>query len=209
MTIETPVTTDDPEQCTEGEHRLDRRSVLGAVGLAALAGCTGIGGDGGDDSDGSDGGDEDESDGSSGDGGGTPTATDSPSETPSATPPATSKRLNSEVPELTMVSGEEDVAEDSDPSPSGTWLLRVTVENTGDKETNVFEYDYEGPVYDADGNQIGAIDGKSSTRNSTAAPGETGEVTLTSREADPEAVAGYDVTLSCTSISEGVYCDNP
>jgi hypothetical protein len=188
--------------------RLHRRTLLGAAVTAMLAGCSGDGGDR-DGGDGGDGADSDGDDGGTPTATGSPTATDTPSETPTETPPASSKRLNSEVSELAFVSAEQDVAGESDPSPSGTWLLRVTVENTGDQETNLFEYDYEGTVYDADGNEIGGIDGKSSTGDSNAAPGGTGEVTLSSRDVDPEEVARYEVALVCTSISEGVYCDNP
>lgn len=114
------------------------------------------------------------------------------------------------MPELEIVSAEQDVADESDPSPSGTWLLHLEVRNTGEQETDVFEYGYDGTLYDADGNALAAISGKGSGPESTAAPGEAGEVTLTvpADEVDPEAVSTVEVTISCSPIWDGVYCED-
>jgi hypothetical protein len=186
-----------------GAHPSRRQLLQGAVGLAtltAVAGCSGGGGDSDD-----------------GNGGGTPTATATETTAPTATETTTptttqdgttsdsSGGMTSEVSALTMVPAEQDVSEETDPIPAGIWMVHLEIRNTGDRETDVFEYEYDGTLYDADGSRLGRITGKSSTGNGVAAPGEVGTITLVSRDVDPENVANFEVTLGCGAIWDGVY----
>jgi hypothetical protein len=47
--------------------------------------------------------------------------------------------MTSRVEELAVVSAEQDVADEGDPSPTGTWLLHLGVHNSGEEETDVMD----------------------------------------------------------------------
>jgi len=197
---------------------LTRRTLLGSAGvLTGLAGCT-SGGDGdGDDSRSTD----DETPTETAAATETENPTTTMSETATATEPTTpaattsnsseSGELTSEVSELTIVSAEQDISKEDepmDPSPAGIWIAHLQVRNTGDQETDVFEYDYEGGLYDTDENEIGRIDGKTAGYAADAPPGETGSIIVQSQEVEPDNVESFGVTVSCGTFSDGVYCDN-
>lgn len=196
---------------------VSRRRILVAIGVGVttgLAGCSGSSPEGGDDGTSTDGGPDD-----------TPTDTEASDETPSETveedtatpsPTATSTSsgflsVTNRVDELEIVGAEQDVATESDGSPSGTWLLHLEVRNNGDRETDVFEYDYSGVVYDTDGNALVRIQSKSKENEESIAPqGEVGTLTLTvlEEEIDSEEVGRVEVTLRCAAIWDGVYCED-
>jgi hypothetical protein len=198
-----PHTDPDPRTGTHPSRRRLLRATVGLATLTAVAGCSGGGGDGDD-----------------GNGGGTPTATatettaptatetTTPTTTPDGTTSDSSGGMTSEVSALAIVSAEQDVSEETDSIPAGIWMVHLEIRNAGDRETDAFEYEYDGTLYDADGNRLGRITGKSSTGSGVAAPGEVGTVTLVSRDVDPENVANFGVTLGCAAIWDGVYCED-
>lgn len=135
---------------------------------------------------GGDGGTPDSGDGSGGNGGGT----------------SYEGIVRSDVDGIEITSGEY-----TDTGVQGRFPVTVTLQNTGDQETNVEEYDFDYTVYDSG---QGDIAGGSSTSadEPTVAPGESTDVLLTTIvDGDPEDVTSYKVVLSCTSLSSGVYCE--
>lgn len=156
------------------------RSVVVAGLGTAIAGCSG-GGDGGnpDSGDGSDGND-------GGNGGGA----------------SYEGTVRSDVDGLEFTADEY-----TDTGIQGRFPVTVTLENTGNEETNVEEYDYDYTVYDSGRSDL--TGGSSASADpKTIAPGESTDVLLTTIvDGDPADVASYEVVLSCTSLSDGVYCE--
>jgi hypothetical protein len=86
----------------------------------------------------------------------------------------------------------------------------VTVTNAGDRETDVFRYEYEFALA-TDGGTGARPDGTElqSGEDVRLAPGETARfVARTEVDGDPSAVTGFDLTLTCTGTSRGVYCES-
>jgi hypothetical protein len=164
-----------------------RRSFIARSGAVtalcvSVAGCSGggNGGDGGSDSDGGSGDDDDSG------GGGT----------------SYDGILRSDVDGLEVTSGGY-----TDTGIQGRFPVTITVNNAGTEETDVEEYDYDYTVYDSGRSDVTGGTSAAADQN-TIAPGESTDVLLTAIvDGDPGAVTGYEIVLSCTSLSGGVYCE--
>jgi hypothetical protein len=185
----------------ENERRISRRQVLattGAVSATLVAGCSGGNGDGGtDDPDGN--------------GTPTPTATATPTETEAETQSMDVQgSVSSKVDPLSIVEHVPRIGYFGQQERT-YFPVEVTVENGGDEETDLFEYNYDVVTYDADDNDVtGSQGGKSSGGETTAPSGGRGSLIVYSTiEVDPSEVARYEVTTVCegtVSRAEGVYC---
>ncbi|WP_424018504.1 hypothetical protein ACOZ4N_03245 [Halorientalis pallida] len=188
--------TDNRTERSRRGGSVTRRRVLAAAGVAtagAIAGCAGDSGgtptDGGDD--GSDGGD---SDGDSG--------------TPTDAGPRTSGGIEvsgeSTVDPL-VVDGLERQGGNEDKV-----VIVTTVRNAGEQTTDVFEYNYDLALYDADGAEMGTNTGFGTTGDTEVAPGESAAINVSkSVEGDVSAVARAEVTVSCEGMfAEGSYCES-
>lgn len=168
---------------------MQRRTVLkrgtGLLALSvALAGCSGDSSDT-EDENGDDGDDEN---------GGTPT--------PSG---PTGEVVENTVDGLEIVGMEVEEAE------SERFNVVLTVRNTGDQETDAFNYEYSLTVFDADGADITAgASGTSAFGGTTVAPGEETEITATTGyDGEKSDIASYEVTVGCDDFGDvGVYCES-
>jgi hypothetical protein len=165
--------------------RVNRRQLLrgtgGLVVAAPLAGCASEGGDG--------------------------QATESPTrsarETASEPEPSDATgTARSTVPGLTVGDASPFVA-------APLFVVEVTVTNTGDRETNALFYEYDFALTTGDATEPGDDGVEVAGDGAEVAPGESARLTV--REAvdgDPAAVTEYDLTVTCTENSRGVYCGN-
>ena len=193
-------------------------AVLGAGAMGGLAGCSGDGGDG--DTDGGDGGDTDGGEGSDG-AVSTPTADDVAGGTTerTATPTSTGGDRDLGDPAGSLgaggVEGLTITSLDSHIGSSGTfdgaWVTDITVENTGDQETELREYSYELVLYD--GSDTVLSEGRARLRvvgDTVISPGDSKTfpiaVSPDPMSVDPDQVARYEVSISCR-FADGVYCE--
>lgn len=90
------------------------------------------------------------------------------------------------------------------------FAVTATIQNSGNQETNLGDYEYEIRLYSPE--DIDITPGSTWAVNpDTVAPGETGTVLLqvsfiSSNSVSPEDVDRYEVTLSCGEDSAGSYC---
>ena len=224
--------TDDAEN--RPAPGLSRRRVLAAtVTTVGLAGCTGDGGDG--DSGGDDDTPTDEDDGDGGTTGTTETTTETEepttttqdgggSETTTTTQgggETTSRDLGdpiggveeSSVDGLAIVGLESKVAESFPYPRQGEWGVKIDVENTGGQSTELNEYTWEVVVYDEAGDVLKVMNRSegnmivSPAGGRTLEAGETTGVAIQPTDAiDPEEVGSYEVSLTCGTFADGVYC---
>jgi len=130
---------------------------------------------------------------------------DQPSETPAPDEqmgPTGSVGQNT-VDRLEIVAIEAADAEDQ-------FTAAVTVRNTGEQTTDIFDYGYTITLYDESGADItGSGSGSGSAGDTEVAPGEQATLNVFQAvEEDPSAVATFEVTLSCEGMFvEGVYCE--
>jgi hypothetical protein len=178
----------------EGGDRWDgsitRRRVLATAGLAAAGGVAGCAGDsGGDTPTGGDDGDGDS---------GTPTGS-SPQASDGVDISGESTVSGLAVGDLARQGGNED-----------EFAVVTTVQNTGEQTTDVFEYNYELALYDADGAEMGTNTGFGSTGDTEVAPGESATINVSkSVENDVDDVVRAAVTLDCDgTFAEGTYCES-
>jgi hypothetical protein len=154
---------------------LSRRRLLGAVGAGAAAGLAGCSGILGGGGGGDDGSSGD-SDGGSGGGG--------------------SDNVQNEVDgiEITGTSGQ---------ATQDTYAITVNLENTGDGQPSVLDFDYRVTLYDDSGSEI-PTQGSVAINQDGFFNGDTGTVEIQPRiEADPSTVASYELRVLC---DEGPYC---
>jgi len=104
---------------------------------------------------------------------------------------------------IEVVSHSGSVTEDMDGNE--TFELIVTVRNNGEETFEIIEHDFSATLYDSDGNEIGTSSGFGSFGGSPE-PGEEAPVFLSGIDADPQAIASYEITLSCSGFDEGAYC---
>lgn len=195
---------------TDRDTVVSRRGVLaatGAVSVTLMAGCSG--GDGGT-------GTDEPTDGGStatgtaeptDDGGEMSTPTDDGGETSSV--PGS---VSSNVAELSIVEHQPDIDYYGENNEQ-YFPVDLTIENNGDQQTDVTEYDYDVTPYDADGNDVsGGRLGTSSGEGTSMEPGGRGTlIAYATVEIDPSEVARYEVTLMCEdSVSDfesaAAYC---
>ncbi|ERH09089.1 MAG: hypothetical protein J07HX64_00841 [halophilic archaeon J07HX64] len=187
---------------SEQTRRLLLSAAAGAS-VTALAGCLGDrgSGDSGDDSADTGGNGDTEQDG--GDGG-----TDADDSTDEEDAGRVSGEITNSVDGLAIA--EWEVLQER--LPEEWFSVLVVVENTGERETEPFNYYYDLVPFDADGNDISTQQGTAvGDVRRTLSPGEQGEVNLDRQvTADPTSVVEVDLTLGCQSEgvaeSEGVYC---
>ena len=87
---------------------------------------------------------------------------------------------------------------------SATLRLR----NTGQENPSLIEHDYTFVLYDDSGTELGEVSSWQSTSGDPA-PGEEAVLDFTPssfRDIDYNAVASYEVVLTCGTFDEGVYC---
>lgn len=90
------------------------------------------------------------------------------------------------------------------------FAVTPTIENAGDQEVNLENYQYEIRLFSPEGVDI--TPGNTwAVRADTLAPGERGTVLLqvsfiSAEGVDPEDVDRYEVTLSCGGDATGSYC---
>lgn len=88
------------------------------------------------------------------------------------------------------------------------FAVTPTIENTGDQEVSLEDYDYKIRLFSAEGDDI--TPGSTWAANpQTIAPGETGSILvqvsfISAQGTDPEDVDSYEVTISCDG--SGAYC---
>jgi hypothetical protein len=165
---------------------MQRRTVLrrsaGVLALSVpLAGCSG----GSNDTE-----DGNGEDGDDGDDGGTPT------------PSGPGEVVENTVDGLEIV-GMEVVESDDE-----RYTVVLTVRNTGDQETDAFDYEYGLTVFDAEGNDVTAGVSGTSATGATIAPGEEAEIRATTGfEGEKSDIESFEVTVGCDDFGDtGVYC---
>jgi hypothetical protein len=189
---------------SEPTRRLFLSAAAGAS-VTALAGCLGDGGSGdsGDDSADTGGDSNRDTEEDRGDGG-----TDADDSTDEEDAGDVSGEITNSVDGLAIA--EWEVLQER--LPEEWFSVLVVVENTGERETEPFNYYYDLVPFDADGNDISTQQGTAvGDVRRTLSPGEQGEVNLDRQvTADPAGVVEFDLTLGCQSEgvaeSEGVYC---
>jgi hypothetical protein len=88
---------------------------------------------------------------------------------------------------------------------SDIWAVEMTVENTGDQETNLDEYSYGVTPYDSEGNAL-SQGGGSASGTIRIAPGETATVIVFGpTDVSESDVARYEAVIGCFD-GRGVYC---
>ena len=123
---------------------------------------------------------------------------------PATETPAVPGTVSSEIEEFAIVEHEPDFAPGSEDQDFGVVL---TIENNGDQQTDLIDYDYELTPYDDDISGITAgfrlADDETDTSMS---PGGRGSVMATTSLGPPrDEVARYEVTLDCGF--DGTYCE--
>lgn len=109
-----------------------------------------------------------------------------------------------DVPELTITDWRVVDNQQSD------FTVDITVRNDGDKQTDIFDYEYGMTLYDASGADItGGGSGSLAVDDTDTAPGESADMKLMqSVDGDKSDVATYELTLGCDDFfSDGVYCE--
>jgi len=207
---------------------VQRRRLLRRIGtglatgtVAATAGCTG-GGDGGGDADGSgeDGGgtgsdgagsadaaggagDDSGAEGSDGTGGGTGSGgTDVGQESRGSV-------LEHEIDGIEIVGWESELAGGSEGEGEERLEITLAVENAGTETTDATEYHYRANVYEDNGDEIDVMDNRNAagvTTDTEIDPGETTVVYVVPSVANPRDVATYELSVTCASLSDGIYC---
>lgn len=190
-----------------------RRALLVSVGgalAAGLAGCSGDGDGEGDDPTDAAGG-PDDSDGTNDDET-TPTATDAPAtdeSTPSATPteagpakePMGSVRRN-DVDELEIVGYQSSINRDA-------FSVDIVVWNAGEEPTDLEAYTWNLAPYKEDGQDVtvSAAGPPLAQDDQPVQPGEQSTVSYHIRSDEVDAVASYELYLTCEGRdADGVYC---
>jgi len=157
-------------------------SVLSTASLLAIAGCSDDSGGGADDGD-------------DGDGESTTTESDGP--------------VQEEMGEVVEneVSGLEIVGWESDASGS-RFEVDVTIENTGERDTDLFDYNYAVNIYDEDGDKFPYNSTNRSAAETEIAAGEQGSITLSPRYGgDLSKVERYEISLTCPTLGpSAAYC---
>lgn len=182
---------------------------LSALSVAALSGCNALAGDSNETADG----DGDQPSGRSPDGSGTGDGADDATSDPSTgtskpgdgtgggtdEPPA----VRSTVDGLAV----EDTTKTDDSDQFG---VTVTLENTGEQATDLFDYGYDLTAFDGSGADVtGDETGYGSTGDTQVDPGEKGEMTVRiDVDGGVDSVARYELVVSCSGpLVEGVYCE--
>lgn len=197
---------------------------LSALSVTALSGCNALSGDGGDDADSKadPDGDGEQPSGEPtdpperNDAGGEmagPTATEQP---PTATSPpsgASGKTAGDGAGIASTARSDVDglAVEGTAVTDSGDQFgVDVTLRNTGDQTTDIFDYGYELTVYDGSGAEItGNGSGQGSINDTEIATDETATITVrTDVDGSVDAVARYELVVNCSGMFvEGVYCE--
>lgn len=209
---------------------MKRRSVLRRCGSAlatattlGLAGCTGEGNEGDGGGTDGDGTPTEEDDGQDEEPAETTVEPVTETTTPRGGETTTTSRdlgdpigevKESSVEGLRIVGLESKVAE-SHPYPrQGEWGVKIDLENSGDQSTELNEYTWALTVYDDAGDVLKKLNRKegnmivSPAGGRTLAAGETTGVAIQSTEAiDAEKVGRYEVSLTCGTFADGVYCE--
>lgn len=131
-----------------------------------------------------------------------PETTFSPTSTDTQSQQASREAVENSVDGLEIVAHEGSVADEN-------YSVTVTVENSGDRVTDIEEYDFRVRLFDADGTDITGAGGLVWGQEGDLAPGERIEFRVESTVedgAEPADVASYQVRVECGSFSEGVYC---
>lgn len=212
---------------------MNRRNLLSECGILLVA-PTAVGLSGCSSSDGGDG------DGNGGDAGGADdTPTDSPMPTPTATPTNTPMPTDTPTPTDTQASTPSPTPTTT-PTPAANdggepvgevdanaveeleitdWSARIddddfvvtlSIENTGDQQTELVKYWYDVKLYDAENTNIPlGANTQSSSEETDPAPGEVGvlDAVISLENDNPEAVARYEVSITCTLADDAVYCE--
>lgn len=87
--------------------------------------------------------------------------------------------------------------------------VSVTIRNTGDRTTDIFNYEYGLALYGNDGTEISTDGGGSGSTNDTEiAPGQRASINVfQSVDGSPEDVERFEISLSCDGpFVDGVYC---
>lgn len=177
----------------------------GSDGDGASGGGNGLDGDsdGGDGLDGDSDGDED-------------AGAASPTQSPTATsPPSDATGQTSDGGTGLAASASSDVdglaVEGTTVTDSGDqFAVDVTLQNTGEQTTDIFDYGYELTVYDGNGAEItGNGSGQGSINDTEIEPGESATITVrTDVDGSVDAVARYELVVNCSGMFvEGVYCE--
>lgn len=86
-------------------------------------------------------------------------------------------------------------------------VVRASVENVGDRTTELGNYNYEVTVFDADGNDVTGA-GSGLFNSGAVAPGERGTVTVAQAVADGATPARYAFSIDCdVTFEKGAYCE--
>ncbi|MUV90609.1 hypothetical protein GJ629_12460 [Halapricum sp. CBA1109] len=202
---------DEPEETTASDDSMDDQSMDDGSDTGSDGGGDDSMDGGGDDSmdDGGDDSMDDGSDSGSDDGStddGSDDSADDGSDSGSdaeATGDVDGTVTNQLADGIEVVSHSGSVTEDMDGNE--TFELIVTVQNNGEETFEIIEHDFSATLYDSDGNQIGTSSGFGSFGGSPE-PGEEVPVFLSGIDADPQAIASYEITLSCSGFDEGAYC---
>jgi len=94
---------------------------------------------------------------------------------------------------------------------ASSFKVLVTIENTGGKTTDLFNYGYELLFFDAEGTDLSTRNPtRGSTEGTEIGPGESTTMNVHAPvNGDPEDVARYEFTLSCEgAFISGVYCES-
>lgn len=176
---------------TASEPAVSRRALLASVaGAAALAGCSG-GDDGGSDDDGggSDDGSSDDGNGSSDDG------------------PSIESMCNvsDEVDGLSVIGCQSETT-------SEALVVTVTLENDGDQQANLFDYQLQSRIYDSETIAVENLITPSVTQTYSGTQLQPGDTTTVTFEISPqgdatvEDIVQYQIELGCGS-GGGAYCE--
>ncbi len=165
---------------------ITRRGVLATAGLAAAGAVAGCSGGSGDD---------------------TPTGNGEEG-TPTNSGPQTSGSV--EISGASTVSGLAIGNLERRDGNEDEVVVVTTVRNTGERTTDIFNYNYELALYDADGAEMGTNNGFGSSTDTEVAPGESATINVSkSVEGAAGGVARAEVSLTCDGMfAEGAYCES-
>ena len=89
-----------------------------------------------------------------------------------------------------------------------SFQVTATVRNSGNETTGLIDYDFSLALYDDSGSEIPTSGILARSTAGDIGSGETGELRLDITGMDnPDAVSTYEISVTCDTFSDGVYCE--